>query len=99
VTPKTAPILETSSRPANPVVWITALVAAIVAAVLILRIAPLSHPWPQGYDPLGHWWLSVLVATLPVVVLLGSLALLHMKAHFAALLGLATSIICAIWIF
>ncbi len=99
MTPKTAPILETSSKRANPVVWITALAAAIVAAVLIVRIAPLSHPWPQGYDPLGHWWLSALVATLPVVVLLGSLALLHIKAHFAALLGLATSIICAIWIF
>jgi lactate permease len=81
------------------VVWLTALVAAVVATVLILRIPPLAHPWPQGYDPLGHWWLSALVAALPVAVLLGSLALLHMKAHFAALLGLATSIACAIWIF
>jgi len=80
-------------------VWLTALVAAVVATVLILRIPPLAHPWPQGYDPLGHWWLSALVAALPVAVLLGSLALLHMKAHFAALLGLATSIACAIWIF
>jgi lactate permease len=33
------------------------------------------------------------------VALLGSLALLHIKAHYAALLGLATSIICAIWFF
>jgi lactate permease len=81
------------------VVWLTALVAAVVAAVLILRIPPLAHPWPQGYDPLGHWWLSALVAAVPVAVLLGSLALLHMKAHFAALLGLAASIACAIWIF
>ena len=80
-------------------VWIIALLAAIVSAVLILRIPPLPHPWPQGYDPLGRWWLSALVAALPVVVLLGTLALLHMKAHFAALLGLATSIVCAIWVF
>jgi len=80
-------------------VWITALVAAIVAAVLILRIPPLAHPWPQGYDPLGHWWLSTLIATIPVVVLLGSLALLRMKAHYAALLGLAASLTCAIFIF
>jgi lactate permease len=36
---------------------------------------------------------------LPVVVLLGSLALLHMKAHYSALLGLATSLICSIGIF
>lgn len=95
----TAPVLQTSPTKANPVVWITALVAAIVAAVLILRIPPLAHPWPQGYDPLGHWWLSTLIATIPVVVLLGSLALLRMKAHYAALLGLAASLTCAIFIF
>jgi lactate permease len=89
----------TTSTPANPLVWAIALVAAIIAVVLILRIPPLARPWPQAYDPTGHWWLSALLAALPVVVLLGSLALLHMKAHFAALLGLATSIICAIWIF
>ena len=94
----TKPVNTTPTSP-NPVIWITALAAAIVAAVLILRIPSPAHPWAQGYDPLGHWWLSALVAALPVVVLLGSLALLHMKAHFAALLGLATSIICAIWIF
>src|SRR6202021_1759910 len=47
----------------------------------------------------GHWWLSALVAALPVVVLLGTLAVLHMKAHYAALLGLATSLFCAILIF
>jgi lactate permease len=74
-------------------------VAAIVAAVLILKIPPLAKPWPQNYDPTGHWWLSALLAALPVVALLGSLALLHIKAHYAALLGLATSIICAIWFF
>jgi lactate permease len=99
VTSANAPIPNTSSTSPNPVLWLTALVAAVVAAVLILRIAPLAHPWPQAYDPMGHWWLSALVAALPVAVLLGSLALLHMKAHFAALLGLATSIICAIWVF
>jgi lactate permease len=48
---------------------------------------------------MGHWWLSALLAALPVVVLLGTLALLHMKAHYSALLGLATSLLCAIWIF
>jgi lactate permease len=71
----------------------------MLAAVLILRIPPLGHPWPQNYDPTGRWWLSALLAALPVVVLLGSLALLHMKAHYSALLGLATSLICSIWIF
>jgi len=88
-----------SSESANPVVWIVAILGAVIAAVLILRIPPIDHPWPQRYDPTGHWWLSALLAALPVVVLLGSLALLHMKAHYAALLGLATSILCAILIF
>lgn len=95
----TAAVPKNTSAPANPVAWGIALLAAIVAAVVILRIAPLGHPWPQNYDPTGHWWLSALIAALPVVVLLGTLALLHMKAHYSALLGLATSLICAIWIF
>jgi lactate permease len=55
--------------------------------------------WTQVYDPLGHWWLSTLVAALPVIVLLGALAVLHIKAHWAALLGLATSLLIAIGIF
>ena len=55
--------------------------------------------WTQVYDPLGHWWLSTLLASLPVIVLLGTLALLRMKAHWAALLGLATSLLVAIGVF
>jgi lactate permease len=55
--------------------------------------------WTQNYDPFGHWWLSTLVAGLPVVVLLGALAILRIKAHFAALLGLATSMIVAVALF
>jgi lactate permease len=99
VTSATTAKPKPSPASANPVAWVAALFAAGIAAVLILRIPALAHPWPQGYDPTGHWWLSALLAALPVVVLLGALALLHMKAHFAALLGLATSLICAIWIF
>jgi len=52
--------------------------------------------WTQVYDPLGHWWLSTLVAALPVVVLLGALAVLRIKAHWAALLGLAASLVIAV---
>ena len=55
--------------------------------------------WTQGYDPLGHWWLSTLVAALPVVVLLGALAVLRIKAHWAALLGLASSLVIAVGVF
>jgi lactate permease len=93
----TAP--KTSPESVNAPAWIVALIAAVVASVLILRIPSPAHPWPQRYDPTGRWWLSALLAALPVVVLLGTLALLHMKAHYSALLGLATSLLCAIWIF
>jgi lactate permease len=55
--------------------------------------------WTQAYDPFGHWWLSTLVAALPVVVLLGALAIFHVKAHFAALLGLGTSLLIAVGLF
>ena len=56
-------------------------------------------PWSQVYDPLGKWWLSTLLASLPVVVLLGTLAFLHIKAHWAALLGLSTSLAIAVIMF
>jgi lactate permease len=59
----------------------------------------LTVTWTQGYDPLGHWWLSTLVAALPVVVLLGALAVLRIKAHWAALLGLASSLVIAVGVF
>jgi lactate permease len=55
--------------------------------------------WTQNYDPFGHWWISTLVAALPVVVLLGALAVFRIKAHFAALLGLATSMLVAVALF
>jgi lactate permease len=55
--------------------------------------------WNQVYDPLGHWWLSTLVAALPVVVLLGLLAGLKVRAHLCAVAGAATAILCAILVF
>jgi lactate permease len=51
------------------------------------------------YDPLGHWWLSTLVAALPVVVLLGLLAGFKVRAHLCAVAGAATAILCAIAVF
>jgi lactate permease len=55
--------------------------------------------WTQVYDPLGHWWLSTLVAAIPVLVLLGALGALRIKAHYAALLGLAASLAIAVGVF
>ncbi len=55
--------------------------------------------WNQNYDPMGHWWLSTLVAALPILVLLGLLAGLKVKAHLCAVAGAATAVICAILVF
>lgn len=55
--------------------------------------------WTQVYDPFGVWWLSTLVATLPVVVLLGLLAVFRVKPHWAAMAGAATALIAASAVF
>jgi lactate permease len=73
------------------------LMALVAAAILVFAWsgAPPSKPWAQGYDPFGHWWLSTICAALPVLVLLGTLAVLRMKAHYSAFLGLVTAIVIA----
>jgi lactate permease len=55
--------------------------------------------WTQVYDPFHHWWLSTLVAALPVIVLLGLLAGFKVKAHLCAVAGALTAIVCAIFVF
>jgi lactate permease len=51
--------------------------------------------WTQVYDPFGHWWLSTLVAALPIVVLLGLLAGLKVRPHWCAIAGGITAVLCA----
>ena len=55
--------------------------------------------WSQVYDPLHNIVLSALLAAVPVVVLLGALGVFHLKAHLAALLGLASSLLISIFEF
>ncbi|MDA1081127.1 MAG: L-lactate permease [Gemmatimonadetes bacterium] len=52
--------------------------------------------WSQQYDPLGSPVLSTLVALTPIVVLLGGLASNRVRAHWAALAGLATAVAVAV---
>jgi lactate permease len=59
----------------------------------------MTTQWPQVYDPLGNAWLSTLCAAVPIVVLLGALAVFRVRAHVAALLGLAAALMVAIGIF
>src|SRR5258707_13901616 len=53
----------------------------------------------QVYNPFNSILLSALVAAIPVVVLLGAIGFLRMKAHIAALLGLIASLAVAIFVF
>jgi len=55
--------------------------------------------WTQVYDPFGHWWLSTLVATFPLIVLFGLLAGLKVKPHWCAIAGAATAVAVAILFF
>src|SRR6266545_2525900 len=55
--------------------------------------------WSQIYDPAGNAALSTLLAALPVLVLLGALGIFRLRAHHAALLGLATSLLVATMVF
>src|SRR5688572_13365877 len=56
-------------------------------------------PWSQTYSPVGGIGLSALIATLPVVTLLGLLAFFHVRAHLAALAGLIVALVIAIFVY
>ena len=55
--------------------------------------------WSQSDAPVGDVFSSALVASLPVVVLLGLLAFFHVRAHVAALAGLASAWLVAVLVF
>ena len=53
--------------------------------------------WSQVYDPFNNVLLSTLAAAIPVVVMLAALAFFHIKAHIAALMGLVSALVVAVW--
>lgn len=57
--------------------------------------------WTQVYYPFGPglWWLSTLVAALPIIVLFGLMAGLRVKPHWSALAGAITAILVAMLVF
>ncbi len=55
--------------------------------------------WSQVYDPFNHWWLSTLVAALPILVLFGLLAGLKVKPHLCAIAGALTAMGVAVVFF
>lgn len=56
-------------------------------------------PFSQSYNPLHSPLLSTLAAVLPLLVLLGCLALARMKAHWAAAAGLGAALLVSMVIF
>ncbi len=102
--PTSVESLKTSQPhpPAKSSSWIPGIgltVIVVIASCWLLATNHITTVWQQSYDPLGNWLLSALVAALPVIVLLGSLALGHIKAHYAALAGLVTALLIATVIF
>ncbi|HXZ82061.1 MAG TPA: lactate permease LctP family transporter [Terriglobales bacterium] len=55
--------------------------------------------WTQVYDPFGHWWLSTIVAALPIIVLFTMLAGLRIRPHWCAMAGALTAILAAMIFF
>jgi len=93
--PKSAP---TSSSGAS-VFGIAAVLALIAGAIYLLKTNHMTTPWQQSYDPMGNWVFSTILAALPILVLLGTLAVLKLKAHYSAMLGLLTALIVALVFF
>ena len=57
----------------------------------------MNLPWHRQYDPFQNVVLSTLVAAVPVVVLLTSIAILRIRIHFSALLELGCALAVALW--
>jgi lactate permease len=93
------PASKNSSSALSVAVMIVGIVAIATGSIYLLETNPHAGTWMQGYDPTGHWWLSTIIAALPVAVLLGTMAILRLKAHLSALLGLLAALAIAIAIF
>jgi lactate permease len=96
--PASAPAHKPASSFSNLSMAAVSLVL-IAGAVYLFRTNPATGKWAQVYDPTGHWWLSTMLAALPVVVLLGAMAVLRIKAHVAAVIGLLTALAVAVAVF
>ncbi len=94
--PASKPPAPTTQPKPNYLVSALVVAAGVIASIVILRFPVLSSPWQQNYNPTGNWLLSALVAAIPIVVLLGTLAFGHVKAHYAALAGLTAALLTAI---
>jgi lactate permease len=96
----TARPAPTKNPSAASLILFGATTLAVIAAVAwLFTTNQQGAQWAQGYNPTGTWQLSTAIAALPILVLLGALAVLRVKAHIAALAGLVTALAVAILIF
>ncbi len=100
-TPIQAPLASAHKSPSvfSLTLEAAAALGLLIALVYLFKTNPPTGRWLQGYDPTGHWVLSTLIAALPIAVLLGAMAILRVKAHVAAMAGLATALLAAIVVF
>lgn len=96
-----APDSKGSTSQAGPNYLVSALVVVVcvIAAIVVLKLPAVATPWAQNYNPTGNWVLSTALAALPILVLLGTLVIFRIKAHFSALLGLLTALVVALLLF
>jgi lactate permease len=71
----------------------------IAAMIYLFKTNLAALHWTQGYNPTGSRTLSTLIAAFPIVVLLGAMAVLRLKAHVAAIAGLITALLAATVVF
>src|SRR5580693_8968266 len=96
--PSPAPAAHTFNA-ASLTLEAAAFLALLLGTVYLFLTNAAGAHWPQGYNPAGFWQLSTLIAALPIVVLLGAMAVLRLKAHIAAIAGLVTALVAAIALF
>jgi lactate permease len=55
--------------------------------------------WMQTYDPLHHFWLSSLVAVIPIIFFVIALTMLRLKGYLAALYTTLITVVIAIFVY
>jgi lactate permease len=55
--------------------------------------------WQQNYDPFNNIILSCLVASIPIIIMMVLLGFWHMRAHYAAGIGLIAALLISIFVF